>query len=143
MHNAMINGDTETMKILLDRGSVKIDKWVGIGNIQTWVEDACWAASSTALEYLLQRGADTLRPDTVRLWKDGRPTTAPGWQPSNALGWCIGGGVRQNNWQTLLDDRSKSNPTCVAYIRNELEKRKKSTPPPLGAIRILRMRSRD
>jgi hypothetical protein len=196
MHNAMIKGDTQTMEILLDKGSVKLDGLVGFGNIQTWVEDACWAASPVALEYLLQRGADTLRADTAHLF--------PNITPSNALGWCVGSGVRrggpdsaqvfrifikyfeqqvekatdprktlneqvavaggtgrlissamgnfddsclekvtwvvksgqditelehQDNWQTLLDNRSKSNPTCVAYLRNELEKRKKSTPP--------------
>lgn len=36
---------------------------------------------------------------------------------------------RRDDWQTLLADRSKSNPTCVAYLRNELEKPEKSTPP--------------
>lgn len=80
MNNAMVKGDTETMKILLDGGSVKIDEWVGFGNVQTWVEDACWCASPVALEFLLQRGADTLRPDTVRFGKDGLPTKAVGWQ---------------------------------------------------------------
>ena len=29
----------------------------------------------------------------------------------------------QDNWQTLLDNRSKTNPTCVAYLRNELGKK--------------------
>ena len=207
MHNAMIKGDTETMKILLDSGSVKMDEWVGFGNIQTWVEDACWSGSPVALEYLLQRGADTLRADTAN-------PHFPKLRPSNALGWCVGdssmtfissdggsttrplgrgdvdsakvfrifikyfeqqvnkttdpdktlneqvamaGGTgpliwsavgnqyddvclekvtwlvesgqditkleRRDNWQTLLDNRSKTNPTCVAYLRNELEKK--------------------
>jgi hypothetical protein len=192
IHNAMIKGDTETMKLLLDKGSVKLDGWVGIGNIQTWVEDACFSASPVAIDYLLQRGADTLRADTANpAW--------PNLKPSNALGWCVGGGAqrtgtdaaevfrifvkyfeqqvkktadpaktlnqqvvmaggtgslvlravqnvyddaclekvtwvgksgqditefqRQDNWQTLLDNRSKINPTCVAYLRNELEKK--------------------
>jgi tetratricopeptide (TPR) repeat protein len=190
MHNAMIKGDTETMKILLDKGSIKLDGWVGFGNIQTWVEDACWSASPVALEYLLQRGADTLRADTAHLFRN--------ITPSNALGWCVGRGVRregpdsaevfrifieyfeqqvkkttdprktrneqvamaggtgrliwsavgnnddsclekvtwvvksgqditelkrQDDWQTLLANRLKSNPTCVAYLRNELEKK--------------------
>ena len=188
MHNAMIKGDTQTMEILLDKGSVKLDGWVGFGNIQTWVEDACWSASPVAFEYLLQRGADTLRADTVN-------PSFPKINPSNALYWCVGRGVRrggpdsaevfrifieyfeqqvkkttdprktlneqvamaggtgrlissavgnnddsclekvtwvvksgqditelerQDDWQTLLANRSKSNPTCVAYLRNEL-----------------------
>jgi hypothetical protein len=33
MHNAMIKGDTQTMEILLDKGSVKLDGLVGFGNI--------------------------------------------------------------------------------------------------------------
>lgn len=65
MHKAMIKGDTEAMKLLLDKGSVKLDGWVGIGNIQTWVEDACFSGSPVAIDYLLQRGADTLRADTA------------------------------------------------------------------------------
>ena len=92
MHNAMMKGDTGTMKVLLDKGSVKLDGWVGFGNIQTWVEDACFAGSPAAMELLLQRGADTLRLDTVRLGKDGQPSNAQGWQQANALAWCFGGG---------------------------------------------------
>ena len=56
MHKAMIKGDTDTMKLLLDNGSIKLDGWVGIGNIQTWVEDACFSGSPVAIDYLLQRG---------------------------------------------------------------------------------------
>jgi hypothetical protein len=75
MHNAMVKGDTETMKLLLDKGSVKLDGWVGIGNIQTWVEDACFSASPVAIDYLLQRGADTLRADTANpAWPNLKPS---------------------------------------------------------------------
>jgi hypothetical protein len=86
MHNAMIKGDTETMKLLLDKGAVKLDGWVGFGNIQTWVEDACFSASPGAFEFLLQRRPDALRPDTAN-------PTFPKLKPANALAWCFGPGA--------------------------------------------------
>jgi hypothetical protein len=34
---------------------------------------------------------------------------------------------RAEDRQKFLDDRSKSNPNCVAYVRDQPEKREKST----------------
>jgi len=50
MHNAMIRGDTKMMGMMLDSGAATMNDWVGIGNIQTWIEDACWCGSPAAIE---------------------------------------------------------------------------------------------
>jgi hypothetical protein len=76
------------MGMMLDSGAATMNDWVGIGNIPTWIEDACWCGFPAPIEYLLQRGADTLRADT----------TNPAWpnmKAVNALAWCVGTGTRR------------------------------------------------